>query len=350
MVYTNQEAYDMLQILFEARSFSAAERLWRIRFPDRFPHSRKVFSRLSNRVRNDGIVQPHHNKGRKIRRRIRDERSADVLASSIISPHDSLRRREIDSGVSYSTIHNILKENKFHPYRIQLHQDLNNYDIAQRLAFCNWCHDQPAGFHQRILWTDECTFKSDATVNTWNFRYWAPQNPHWLRTIDRQHIWKVNVWCGIFDDKIIGPIIFDGNLNSQRYVQLLETDLPNLLEDIPLNLRLNMWFQQDGCPSHTARTPRAVLNRLFTNRWIGKYGTVAWPARSPDLSVLDYYLWGRVKELVYRDRPTTRENMIERIRQSIQSLEASEIRRAVNHFPIRVQTCFLQNGAHFEHY
>lgn len=350
MVYSNQEAYDMLQILFEAGSFSAAESLWRIRYPNRFPHSRKVFSRLSNRVKNDGILQPHHNKGRKIKRRIRDVRSADIVASSIIAPHDSLRRRAIDSGINYCTIRNILKDNKFHPYRMQLHQDLNNHDIVQRLQLCNWCRGQPAGFHQRILWTDECTFKSDGSVNTWNCRYWAPQNPHWLRTIDNQHIWKVNVWCGIIDNKIIGPIVFNGNLHRHRYVQLLETDLPNLLEDIPLHLRLTMWFQQDGCPAHTSLISRDTLNRLFRNRWIGKHGTVNWPPRSPDLSVLDYYLWGRVKDLVYRDRPTTRANMIERIRQAVQSLEASEIQRAVNHFQRRVQTCFLQGGAHFEHY
>lgn len=153
-------------------------------------------------------MQPHHNKNRKIRQRVQDERSADILASAIVDPHDSLRRREIDSGISRSTIRNILKNNKYHPYRLELHQEINDNDIQQRLSFCNWSSSQPADFHQSILWSDESTFKSDGSVNTWNCRYWASQNPHWLGTVDKQHVWKINVWCGIINNQIVGPVFF----------------------------------------------------------------------------------------------------------------------------------------------
>lgn len=110
-----------------------------------------------------------------------------------------------------------------------------------------------------------------------------------------------------------------------------------------------MWFQQDGCPAHTARVTRDCLNTLFPNRWIGKYGTINWPSRSPDLTVLDYYLWGRVKDLVYREKPSTKVNMIQRIQQAILSLQATEIRSAVDNFQTRIQACTLQGGGHFEH-
>ena len=64
---------------------------------------------------------------------------------------------------------------------------------------------------------------------------------------------------------------------------------------------------------------------MFPNRWIGKYGPVNYPPRSPDLTVLDYYLWGRKKDLVYRERPTTRANMIHPITEAIRSLPPEEI-------------------------
>lgn len=80
-----------------------------------------------------------------------------------------------------------------------------------------------------------------------------------------------------------------------------------------------MWFQQDGCPSHTSRVARAMINNMFPNKWIGKYGPINFPPRSPDLTVLDYYLWGRVKDIVYRNHPTTRDDMITRITEAIQS-------------------------------
>jgi len=110
-----------------------------------------------------------------------------------------------------------------------------------------------------------------------------------------------------------------------------------------------MWFQQDACPSHTSRVARAALNVMFPNRWIGKYGPINYPLRSPDLTVLDYYLWGRIKDLVYRERTTTRNNMICRINEAIQSLDADEILRAVNSFQNRVDACIAENGAQFEH-
>ncbi|RLU20535.1 hypothetical protein DMN91_007145 [Ooceraea biroi] len=233
---------------------------------------------------------------------------------------------------------------------MSLHQVLNDADFQSRLTFCNWIREQPRTFHQNILFSDESTFKNDGNVNTWNCRYWSHDNPHWLREIDHQHIWKVNVWCGIIGNQVVGPVFFDENLNGARYAALIETQLPVLLENLPLQLRLDMWFQQDGCPSHTSRVARAVINNMFSNKWIGKYGPIDFPPRSPDLTVLDYYLWGRIKDIVYRDRPTTRNDMINRITEAIQSLSSDEILRATNSFQNRVDVCIEKNGAHFEHY
>ncbi|XP_029675902.1 uncharacterized protein LOC115243229 [Formica exsecta] len=350
MSYSNMEAYDMLLILGECRdSFSAAEILWRQRYPDQTPHSRNVFSRLAKRIQNEGVIQPHHNKGRQIHHPIRDERAAEILESAELNPRDSLRRRERNSGVSRNSIWRGFRQNKFHPYRMSLYQALNNNDFHQRLAFCNWIR-QPPDFHHKILFSDECTFKSDGSVNTWNCRHWSLVNPHRLREIDHQHVWKINVWCGIIGNRIIGPIFFEENLNADRYSALIETDLPVLLETLPLRLRLDMWFQQNGCPSHTSRVARTILNTMFPNKWIGKYGPINYPPRSPDLTILDYFLWGRVKDMVYRERPTIKDNMIHRISEAILSLGDDEILRATNSFQNRIDACIAANGAHFEYF
>jgi hypothetical protein len=37
------------------------------------------------------------------------------------------------------------------------------------------------------------------------------------------------------------------------------------------------------------------LNRKFPGRWIDRGGPVVWPPCSPDLSALDFYLWGHLK-------------------------------------------------------
>jgi len=92
-------------------------------------------------------------------------------------------------------------------------------------------------------------------------------------------------------------------INSDRYSALIVTDLPVLLENLPLQLRLNMWFQ-DACPSHTSRLARATLNAFQqVNRQIN--GRINYPSRSPDLTVLDYYFWRRIKNLVYHESITS---------------------------------------------
>ncbi|KAG8284841.1 hypothetical protein J6590_093760, partial [Homalodisca vitripennis] len=47
---------------------------------------------------------------------------------------------------------------------------------------------------------------------------------------------------------------------------------------------------------------------------------VVWPSRSPDLSPLDFFLWGAIKDKVYRTPLTTPEDMRERIRNECSSI------------------------------
>ena len=48
----------------------------------------------------------------------------------------------------------------------------------------------------------------------------------------------------------------------------------------------NIWFQQDGATCHTAEARLDV----FEDR------IVAWQPRSCDLTPLNYYLWGAIKD------------------------------------------------------
>jgi len=72
--------------------------------------------------------------------------------------------------------------------------------------------------------------------------------------------------------------------------------------------------------------------KCFPNKWIGKYSPINYPPRSSDLTVLNYYFWGRVKDLVYHEFSSTRDNMIRRISEAIRSFRAEEIILAINCF------------------
>jgi len=58
---------------------------------------------------------------------------------------------------------------------------------------------------------------------------------------------------------------------------------------------------------------RENLNESFPNRWLGRGGTVAWPPMSPDLTPIDYYLWGHMKILVCETKVDSQAALRDRI-------------------------------------
>ena len=67
----------------------------------------------------------------------------------------------------------------------------------------------------------------------------------------------------------------------------------------------NIWFQQDATTYHTAEATLDVLRPAFEDRFISRKADVVWPPRSSDLTPLDYYFWGAVKDKWYADKPET---------------------------------------------
>jgi len=76
---------------------------------------------------------------------------------------------------------------------------------------------------------------------------------------------------------------------------------------------LNTPNQHDGAPAHFAVQVRTDLAQRFGHRWIARGGAVSWPPRSPDLTSLDFFLWGHVKSLVYETPVETEQDLIGQI-------------------------------------
>ena len=68
---------------------------------------------------------------------------------------------------------------------------------------------------------------------------------------------------------------------------------------------LLIWFQQDGATCHTAEATLDGLRAVFEDCIISRRADVVWPPRICDLTPLDYYLWGAIKDKCYADKPET---------------------------------------------
>jgi len=73
---------------------------------------------------------------------------------------------------------------------------------------------------------------------------------------------------------------------------------------------------------------------------------VEWPAPSPDLSPCDVFLWGYLKENVFKHLPRSLEDLKEGIQQEIDPIPPELTRRVMKNFRERLQQCVASVGRH----
>jgi len=123
-----------------------------------------------------------------------------------------------------------------------------------------------------------------------------------MRTVSHQHPRSLNIWCGIVANCVLSPYFFEGHLNSPLYANFLRDVFPQLLKDIPLNVRIDIWMQHYGGGYGTstyAMCSRLVMNHMFPRRWIGRVQTVNWTACLPDLTSLSFFFYKRSSDQLH---------------------------------------------------
>ncbi|KAJ8913297.1 hypothetical protein NQ315_010964, partial [Exocentrus adspersus] len=238
-----------------------------------------------------------------------EDRQGEVAQSFIENRRLSINKASQRLGMSRFSVYKNLKILKYHPYKIHLHQELNEDDLMKshnrpqgrddfewRVQFSEIIMEriiQDANFLPLIIFSDEASFQLNGNVNRHNFKYWSDENPHWMLEKHTQHSQKLN---------------------------------------------------QDEAPPHYNLIVRNYLDATFHNRWIGRRGTIEWPARSPDLSPLDFFFWGCLKDLVPQDLLELRQRIIN----TSAEILADIIHTAIENFYVRLGQCQEVNGEHFE--
>lgn len=348
--YTVEEKLDMYNVYVKSLSNSVeASRIYSERYPERRQPHRTVFERICrNLVQSSSI-----NKTRGKYSVNASVNEINVLAQIHINPENSSRNIAREVGITDRGVRKVLKKYKFHDYKFKPVQTLYPVDYQRRLRFCEWFRQEQNNdplIARKIIWSDESIFTNQGIYNRKNKHYYATNNPHLYQEVRPQIRYSLNMWCGIFDNMVIGPFFIPGNLNAETYLNILQVNLEDFLDSLPLaQLRNLKYFQHDGARPHTARIVQRYLNNRFPNAWIGNNGPVEWPTRSPCLNPLDYFLWGYTKNKVYY-RPT--DNILElreRTTDCINSINPDIVRAAVDDMAWRITACIRQNGGHFQH-
>ena len=93
---------------------------------------------------------------------------------------------------------------------------------------------------------------------------------------------------------------------------------------------------------------RQYLDRKFGDNWIGRGGPEASPPRLPDLSALDFFLWGHVKDEVYSVPIESLNHFKSPIRQAIRRIDPSVLAKVWKNTKVRLNHVVRQGGGHIE--
>ena len=89
----------------------------------------------------------------------------------------------------------------------------------------------------------------------------------------------------------------------------------------------------------------AVVREMF-GTLISRFGDIAWPARSPDLTVPDFFLWGFLNDRVFWRRIVTIQELKQAIIDEVAAIDENLRRRMYGNFQTRLQQCIDVNGGH----
>ena len=96
----------------------------------------------------------------------------------------------------------------------------------------------------------------------------------------------------------------------------------------------------------TQPKPLDVLHPVFEDCIISLRTDVVWPPRSMDLTPLDYYLWGAVKDKRYVNKPETIDALKDNIREAIAEIQLHIIDNVLKNGSDRVHYCMASPGSH----
>ena len=157
---------------------------------------------------------------------------------------------------------------------------------------------------------------------------------------------------GIFEQQILEPLY--GNLYLlteflpeicwQAFVEeILFTKLFTKIKEEDIG---NIWFQQEGAKCHTAESTVDVLRFVFEDRIISHRADIVWPPRSCDLTALDYYLWGAIKNKCHADKPETIQALKDNIREAIGEIQLHTIDTVLKNWNDRVDYCMASRASY----
>lgn len=159
---------------------------------------------------------------------------------------------------------------KFHPFKIMIVQELIERDWENRMA-C-WEAILKNVFANAVLFSDnKVHFHLKVTFNKQNYGYWVENNPHQL--YDNFYTVLMLLFGVLL--QMVELMALNFYRKVAKPLQCMQLGMCTTYEPKLQNLGYQeMWFQQDGVISHTARISMALLRELLLGCLISLYSDI----------------------------------------------------------------------------
>ena len=263
------------------------------------------------------------------------------------NPRAHLRHAMVELDMSINKIWRILRKFlKFKPYKPHTAQVLSPANMQARLAASNFLLSFTEEQLEKVLWSDEKWFVLHQAPNSKNDVVWGPANTRNVVACKKAHQAKVMAWVGIVDGKVLPVHWFEGNVDSNKYLDMLETIVWPAVRGSAT--RKQYWFMQDGAPPHCTAEVLEFLASKFGDRVISRKTQHFWPPYSPDLNPLDFSFWSQAMAHVLRCKPATIEDLKSAVDDFALNFDPQKALKMARHVRYRAQLCRSKAGGHFE--
>ncbi|KAL4500780.1 hypothetical protein ABPG72_020014 [Tetrahymena utriculariae] len=204
-----------------------------------------------------------------------EENVGESLKSLTNNPQINPKNAEIH------VMRNVFKNQDIKCYKQPNKIALNNQHKENRMKFANKVKRWSKNW-TRVIFSDECQL----SIDPHNQYYYAKSKddiPEDLFKKKQNYPLRVHVWGVISSNSPLELVQIEGTLNSNGYVQILDSFFKNIQQNLPEHFI----FQQDNAGIHRAQIVQDYMEE-------NEIEVLDWPALSPDLSPIEN-IWSIIK-------------------------------------------------------
>ena len=243
----------------------------------------------------------------------------------------SCRRHNLPFQMSKSSFNRGVKKIGFHPYKLHRRHALKAGDKIKRVAMARHVLDinsRNPDWLKNLWMSDEAVFSLNGNVNTKNIVCYSPRGegrPEDFCIDVTKHAGSVMPWACLSGDgrklnlKFFEPETIDGEkvsgtMDGPKYYKLMRYRAIPQIKTLSGGSLAGQTWQQDGARPHWSNQNLTYIQGQFGTNTLAlgaaRWGGAEWAPHSPDLSVLDFCVWGVMKYHVFQHpMPTTKQNL-----------------------------------------